>query len=229
MAAVILIYPSARPMLIAEAIARAKSATKVSIKVAVGYNHDHALNELDAECPVYFGPNRFDPPYTAAVNLTMKAAAICFRPKPDDLIGYWSDDFYPETGWAEALLASRDARPDKRFLCPWEPLMYPKISTAPFATWGWYRDRMNGMFWNPMLKYVVDVWNSEVAKFYDDFIEVPACRIYHRHYYNGQRRADDIDIHNNNQQGNDREVIESMRSRGFPALWANNVEDIDFA
>ena len=220
----VLIYPSCRPGQIISSSYRAKSTTNLRIKVAVGYNgpppplpesgHLDVLDHL-----IWLGEDKFNPPFVEAVNRIMTEAVDKFQLSDADLVGYWSDDFYPHKGWAEALWRSRRDKPSHRFLCPYEPIMRYQVATIPFATWGWWREHMGGLMWPPVLKYVVDVWVTEKAKLTGDFTEVPDCRFEHKHYYAGTRGRDDVDNHNEPLGVGDHAILDRYRREGFPVVW----------
>lgn len=219
----ILIYPSCRSDQVVSSIRRARSTTQLLLHVAVGANIPDgatARSEIQKEATLLldFGPALFNPPFVEATNRIMKSAVERWKPANEDLIGFWSDDFCPERGWCERLWESRRAHPEKRFLCCWENIMQFSMSTIPFATWGWWKEAMNGHMWPPIMEYVVDTWVTRRARATGDWIEVPRCRIEHKHYFAGTRKRDHVDVHNF-AGAEDFKILEDHRGYNYKPVW----------
>src|SRR5574343_238663 len=117
---IILIYPSGRPNDIADAVARARGTAVHEIAFAIGYNGSmtiplHSDGFTLVEC---YGPNLRNPGFIAATNRLYRLALAAFAVQQDDVIGFWSDDFYPERGWDSAIIECAGRHPS----CLMQPL-----------------------------------------------------------------------------------------------------------
>jgi hypothetical protein len=162
--------------------------------------------------------------------LITRAMARRFKPEKDDLIAYWSDDFYPISGFPSAIFEARKQYEAKRFLQVRDGVLNgERAATIPFITWDWLQQYMGGFFWPPCYKYVVDVEPYRKAHLTGDYLYVSDCFIQHKNHFAGTRPRDHVDEHNLIRDNEDWSLISKRSSLGFPVESSWDAEAIDAA
>lgn len=193
---IILIYPSGRPNDIADAVARARGTAVHEIAFAIGYNGSmtiplHSDGFTLVEC---YGPNLRNPGFIAATNRLYRLALAAFAVQQDDVIGFWSDDFYPERGWDSAIIECAGRHPS----CLMQPFDGIRdsaaLATIPFAQRDWWDTCNGGAIWPECYRrYFCDTDITVRAAKLGELRYVREARIIHRHPVAGTRAADFLD------------------------------------
>jgi len=191
----VLVYPSGRPTQVCDAIRRARMSATYQVQVAVGLNGDRAgVPPIPDSVLIDFGRNMSLPGFISATNQTYRLAIDYFNVGPDELVGFWSDDFYPKEGWDAALHEALRKNPKQTFLCPDDTIARDACSVAPFATYSWWDGRNGKCMWPPIYKrFSCDDDNTHRAKLLGEFQFVPECVIVHHHPSAKMRVKDSLD------------------------------------
>lgn len=199
-----MVYPSGRPSDIAAAIQRARSTTTVPLPFAVAYNGSEPVKlEMSDVLVDYLGPLPARSNLVDATNIAMRRIVETYRPTPDDIVGYWSDDFWPRQSWAEQLLLAARRRPEIQYFCASDQMNDADCNSplfsccAPFGRWSWFRDNNGGLFWHSEYRrWACDNDNYLRAWVQNAALFVGSCSIpHHNHatYARNQRPKDDLD------------------------------------
>lgn len=221
------LYPSCRPDQIADAVQRVR--VNVPSTIVVGCNGPRTLCKniaFQTDLMLWFGEKLFNPSYAKVMTFLARAMVRRFNPTDEDLIAYWSDDFYPQSGFPDKIFEAREKFPNRRFIQVMDGVLNgERAATIPFITWGWLKEHMGGLFWPPCYRYVVDVEPYRKAKITGDFLYLPECFIKHRNHFAGTRPIDHVDRHNLIRDNHDWNLINQRESLGFPVDW--NGESFD--
>jgi len=131
----ILIYPSARPAHVQGAIDRACQTASYKVQTIVGLNGDRGRVPKTQDTILLDFGSGFEVPgsFVAATNLSYKVAVEAFKVEPHELVGFWSDDFYPRAGWDKVMIDALLNTPSKPFLYPNDMFYFPKLDLGDCA------------------------------------------------------------------------------------------------
>jgi len=196
---VILIYPSGRPAYIQPAIRRAlQTAPDVKVLVAVGYNSDTEYEDFnDSETLLfrYYGPDMCVPGFIKLTNQLYRLAVGHFDVQAEELVGFWSDDFYPSVGWARPLIQAARSFGKPCLIQPNDGIQKNgDCATIPFASRDWWDLRNGGCIWPPIYqRFSCDDDIAFRAKRAKEYVYLPTLTIGHHHFITGRRRRDKLD------------------------------------
>jgi len=220
---IFLAYPSGRPSLVKDAVKRAQDTASHPVFTAVGLNGDRAcIPALSNTVLLDFGPDLAVPgSFVKATNLAYRVGVAAFPISPSDLVGFWSDDFYPEKGWDDIMFKALEDTPAKPFLYPNDKMFFPntEVITVPFATRKWWDEKNGRCIWPPM--YTRAVCDNDItlrAELAGEIQLLNECVIYHKHALNNGRERDWLDLRGDPPGCEDRALFNNVRR---PAILAS--------
>ena len=225
----ILVYPSVRPNDVRACLDRVRQSTNRPLACVVGLTYADTLPFTAADVGLQYlsvMPQGLTLQTTVvqATNMTFCQAVKELQPTDNTLMAYWSDDFWPSSGWLDKVIEARNANPYAGLFQLWDgcqPLpKTPGCATVPVGTYSFWRDNYGGaMFCPDYTRYSCDVDIVEVAVRDGRFMFLPDVEVFHGHFSSGRRAMDSHDQMYPGYIEKDRDVIVARRAANYPIHW----------
>lgn len=220
------LFPTVRPDAAGVALTTARQCTDVRIKwILVGPSSCvRRFVDIPDVCVLEREIVTGQPSVVADVNAAFFHLQTTEKISDSTIIGYWSDDFVPESRWAEKILSQLMSRPDIGILQPSDALSNANrnvgCATIPFGRFWWWKTRYNGSFFCPHYKrFVCDVELADVAMQHNEYLYAPEIVIQHNHWITRRRSQDQWDVIGESVHQRDKATYAARKAAGFPVDW----------